>query len=202
MEKLGLSLPVTEKDVKQAYFQRAREAHPDHGGAASEFMEVQRAFEEALEFAKRNGKRLPWIGSQMPIYVAQIEAAEIVEALGGIATVATLDWLEVTVGDDFAQLADRLQAIDLSGRAVTDADLTRLLADPHHLPFLEEINLADTPITDASAMRLMRLPKIERIDLRGTKVGFPLRRQLAKVPGVQHVEGTSRIGEWLRGKGK
>lgn len=163
-------------------------------------MEVQRAFEEALEFAKRNGKRLPWIGAQMPVYVAQIEAIEITERLGGKVSVETLDWLEVTVGDDFAQLADRLKEIDLSGRPLTDNDLTRLLVDPHHLPFLEDVNLADTPITDASAARLMRLPKIERIDLRGTKVSFPLRRQLAHTPGVQQVEGTSRISEWMRGK--
>lgn len=162
-------------------------------------MEVQRAFEEALEFAKRNGKRLPWIGAQMPVYVAQIEAIELVEKLGGKATVETLDWLEATVGDDFAQLADRLKGIDLSGSTVTDADLSRLLVDPHHLPFLEDVNLADTPVTDASAARLMRLPKVERIDLRGTKVSFALRRQLAKTPGVQRVEGASRLGEWLRG---
>lgn len=200
VDKLGLSLPVTEKDVKQAYFQRAREAHPDHGGAASEFLEVQRAFEEALEFAKRNGKRLPWIGAQMPVYVAQIEAIELVERLGGTTAVETLDWLDGTVGDDFAQLADRLKGIDLSGSAVTDSDLSRLLVDPHHLPFLEDVNLADTAVSDASAGRLMRLPKVERIDLRGTKVSFPLRRQLAHTPGVQHVEGTSRIAEWMRGK--
>lgn len=200
VEKLGLSLPVTEQDVKQAYFQRARESHPDHGGAAAEFMEVQRAFEEAVEYAKRNGKRLPWIGSQMPIYVAQREAIERVESLGGRFVVETLDWLEDTVGGDFAPMADRLKSIDLSGCGVGDGELSQLLDDPGHLPFLETVNLAGTTVSDASAIRLTRLPSLRTLDLRGTKVSFPLRRQLAKLPQIEQVEGTSRLGEWLRAK--
>jgi len=198
VERLGLSLPVTEADVKQAYFQRARATHPDHGGAAADFLEVQRAFEEAVEFAKRNGKRLPWIGSQMPIYVAQIEAIELVESLGGAVRTETLDWLEETVGDDFAQLADRLKEVDLAGRPVGDAELGQLLADPAHLPFLEAVNLAGTAVSDASAVRLMRLPSLKRLDLSGTKVSYGLRRQLARTPGVEHVEGASRLGALLR----
>lgn len=198
VKRLGLSLPVTEQDVKQAYFKEAQRAHPDHGGAASDFIEVQRAFDEAVEFAKRNGKRLPWIGAQMPIYVAQIEAIELVEQWGGAVETETLDWLEGTVGDDFAQLADRLKGIDLSGRPVGDAELTQLLADAPHLPFLESLNLADTRVSDASAMRLSGLASLKRLDLRGTKVTFPLRRTLARKPGMEHVEGTSRVGEWLR----
>lgn len=200
VEKLGLSLPVTEQDVKQAYRQKAQQAHPDHGGTASEFIEVQRAFDEAVEFAKRNGKRLPWIGAQMPIYVAQIEAIGLVEQWGGTVETETLDWLEDTVGDDFAQLADRLKAIDLSGRPVGDRELSQLLAEAPHLPFLESINLADTPITDTSAARLMRLSSLKRLDLQGTKVTFPLRRQIAKLSHVQHVGGLSRVGEWMRRK--
>lgn len=200
VEKLGLSLPVTEQDVKQAYHKRARETHPDHGGAAADFMEVQRAFEEAVEYAKRNGKRLPWIGSQVPIYVAQREAIELVESLDGRFVVETLDWLEDTVGGDFAPMADRLKTIDLSGCVVGDGELSQLLADPGHLPFLESVKLASTTISDTSAIRLTRLPSLRTLDLRGTKVSFPLRRQLAKLPHVEQVEGTSRIGEWLRGK--
>ncbi|MEO0530191.1 MAG: DnaJ domain-containing protein [Planctomycetota bacterium] len=198
VEKLGLSLPVTEEDVKQAFRKRARETHPDRGGAAAEFMEVQEAFEEAVEYAKRNGKRLPWIGSQVPIYVAQREAIELVESVRGRFVVETLDWLEDTVGGDFALMADRLKSIDLSGCVVGDGELSQLLADPSHLPFLETVNLADTRVSDTSAIRLTRLPSLRTLDLRGTKVSFPLRKQLAKLPHVEQVEGTSRLGEWLR----
>lgn len=198
VERLGLSLPVTEKDVKQAYFQRAREAHPDHGGSTSDFLEVQRAFDEAVEYAKRNGKRLPWIGSQVPVYVAQRDAIELVERCGGTFVVQTLDWLEGTVGEDFAAMADRLQQIDLSGRPIGDAEIVELTADAAHLPFLETLNLADTRVGDAGAMRLSRLASLKRLDLRGTRVSFPLRRQLARLPGMEHVEGTSRLGELFR----
>ena len=199
VERLGLSLPVTEQDVKQAYFQRAREAHPDRGGSASEFQEVQQAFNEAVEYAKRNGKRLPWIGSLAPIYIAQLDAIELVERCGGTFVVETLDWLEGTVGEDFAAMADRLKSIDLSGQPVVgDAQVMELTADAANLPFLEALNLADTRVGDRGAMRLSRLPNLKRLDLTGTKVSFSLRRQLAKLPGMEHVEGTSRLREWLR----
>ena len=200
VRKLGLSLPVTEGDVKQAYFQRAREAHPDHGGQVSDFLEVQQAFDEAVEYAKRNGKRLPWIGAQMPIYLAQRDAVELVERLGGTLVIDSLDWLEGTVGSDFSQMADRLTTIDLSGRPVSDDDIRELTTDPAHLPFLESLNLADTQVGDAGAMRLTRLHSLKTLDLRGTKISFGLRKQLAKQPGMAHVEGLSRLGEWLRKK--
>ena len=151
VEQLGLQLPVTEADVKQAYFKQAQAAHPDHGGKAEDFLKVQHAFEEALEFAKRNGKRLPWIGAQMELYVAQREAIERVEEWGGSVGVESLDWLQETVGGDFTQLADRLKSIDLSGRPVADAQLVELLGEPKLLPYLETVSLASTGVTDAGA---------------------------------------------------
>lgn len=192
VERLGLQLPVTEGDVKQAYRMKAQEAHPDHGGEVSDFLEVQRAFDEAVEFAKRNGKRLPWIGAQMPVYVAQRDAIALVEELGGKFVVESLDWLEGTVGSDFAQMADRLTSIDLSGSAAGDADLASLLSDAPHLPFLESLNLSGTRVTDTSAVRLARLPSLKTLDLRGTQVTYGLRKQLAKQPGMVRVEGASR----------
>lgn len=197
VEKLGLALPVTEADVKQAYFKKARTTHPDHGGNAEEFLALQQAFEEALEFAKRNGKRLPWIGAQIEQYVAQTNAVERVEALGGKAYIERLDWLNDTIGDDFAQLADRLVTIDLAVRAVTDADLAKVLAKPSDLPYLQTLNLRATQVTDAIAERLHRLPSLHVVDLRETRVSQAERRRLAKKPGMERVEGLSRWGGWF-----
>ncbi|MEQ8849496.1 DnaJ domain-containing protein [Botrimarina sp.] len=199
VDKLGLALPVTEADVKQAYFRKAQKAHPDHGGNAEEFREVQEAFEEALQFAKRNGKRLPWIGAQIEQYVAQTNAVELVESLGGRAYVERLDWLNETIGDDFAQLADRLKSIDLALSAATDADLARVLGKPSDLPYLETLNLRDTAVTDQLAERLHRLPSLRIVDLRGTRFSQRERRRLAKKPGVERVEGLSRWGGWFGG---
>ena len=198
VDRLGLSLPVTENDVKQAYFREVQAAHPDHGGAVSDFLEVQRAFDEAVEYAKRNGKRLPWLGAQVPVYVAQRDAIELVQSWGGASVVSTLEWLEGTVGEDFAQIADRLVSVDLSGRPIGDEELAQLTADGHHLPYLEHLDLSDTRITDAGAMLLTRLQSLKRLDLRGTAVSFSTRRRLTKSPGMEHVDGVSRLGEWLR----
>ncbi|MEM6798600.1 MAG: J domain-containing protein [Planctomycetota bacterium] len=198
LKTLGLSLPVTVDDVKQAFYARARVAHPDHQGNAEQFVEIQQAFDEAVEYAKRNGKRLPWLGAQLPIYVAQRRVIELIEELGGTIEVQQLDWLEDTVGEDFAQLADRVTAIDLAGLPVTDEHLNQLTEDAEGLQFVEAMSLADTAITDASALRLTRVVNLRRLDLRGTDVSYALRRQLAKLPGVERVEGASRWSELFR----
>ncbi|MGL4511697.1 MAG: hypothetical protein ACRCT8_01290 [Lacipirellulaceae bacterium] len=189
LAKLGLSLPVTEADVKQAYFARARETHPDHGGSAAAFVEVQAAYQEALEYAKKRGKRMPWLGSQMAPYLATREAVELVERCGGRATVEQLDWLNDTVGEDFAHLADRLVAIDITNATFGDAELRALLEQSEGLQFLESLSLAGTRVTDDGAMRLAQLTSLKRIDLRDTQISAAMRRRLARQPGVERVEG-------------
>ncbi len=200
LKSLGLSLPVTVDDVKQAFYVKARETHPDHRGDPAAFMEVQQAFDEAVEYAKKNGKRLPWIGAQLPVYLAQRQVLELVDALGGSAEVQELDWLEDTVGEDFAQLADRITRIDLSRREVSDEDLNKLTDEVEGLQYVESFSLADTAITDHSATRLTRLVNLRWLDLRGTDVSYALRRRLSKLPGMQKVEGASRWSEFFRGK--
>ncbi|MEM8865950.1 MAG: hypothetical protein AAGF31_10450 [Planctomycetota bacterium] len=197
LKRLGLSLPVTVDDVKQAFYARARESHPDHKGEASDFREVQEAFDEAVVFAQRNGKRLPWLGAQLPMYVAQREVVEIVEQLGGTVSVQELDWLEDTVGQDFAQLADRLVKIDLSGLPVGDAEFDQIMENSEGLQYLETLLLADTALTDAAAIKISRLVNVKHIDLRRTDVTYGLRRQLGKLPGVERVDGMSRWSELL-----
>jgi curved DNA-binding protein CbpA len=45
---LGLQLPCTENDVRQAYRQQARALHPDAGGDPRAFVALRAAYEEAL----------------------------------------------------------------------------------------------------------------------------------------------------------
>jgi hypothetical protein len=194
---LGLSLPVTEADIKQAYFARARETHPDHGGSAEAFIGVQAAYKEALDYLSTRGKRLPWLGSQMAAYLATREAIDLVHAWGGTATVEQLDWLNDTVGDDFAHLADRLVAIDLSNAAVGDAELRTLLEHADGLRFVESLSLARTSVTDDGVIRLAQLTSLKRIDLRGAPVSAAMRSRLARQPGVERVEGARSFWEKL-----
>ena len=197
VRKLGLSLPVTEGDVKQAYFAKARAAHPDHGGDVAEFRELQRAFDEALKFAERNGKRLPWIGAQMPIYVAQVAAVELIEGWGGSAKIQSLDWLEDTVGEDFVAMGDRLTEIDLSGCGVGDEQIAQLATEAETLPFVETLNLANTGVTDDGIRSLPRFGSLRVIDVRGTSVSGAMKKQLSRQPGIEKVEGLSVLGSWL-----
>jgi hypothetical protein len=203
LERLGLQLPVTEKDVKQAFYARVKQVHPDARGDTGQFMEVQQAFDEAMEFAKRSGKRLPWLGTLMPYYVAQRQVADTVRDLGGTVQIDELDWLEDTVGEDFAHLADRLTEIDLEGQDFGDEELEELLADPNGVEFLEVLRLADTQITDAGAMQLTRAKNLKHIDLRGTAVSASMQDRLAKLPGMVSVAGSSlwqRFWRWITGR--
>ena len=54
---LGLSLPCSEEDLKQAYRQRAKLLHPDHGGDRRRFLYLQQHFEQALRHV--SGTRSP-----------------------------------------------------------------------------------------------------------------------------------------------
>ena len=199
LKRLGLSLPVTVEDVKQAFYARARETHPDHRGSASDFKEVQEAFDKAVEFAERNGKRLPWLGAQLPAYVAQREIVDLVERWGGKVVVKQLDWLEDTVGEDFAQVADRLVELDLSGLAIGDEHLEQIAAEEEGLAFLESCLLTDTEVTDQGMLALAKVTNLKRLDLRGTDVSFSMRRRLAKLPDMKKLEGATRWSELFRG---
>lgn len=195
---LGLSLPVTPKDVKQAFRIRARQTHPDHHGDAAEFRRVQEAFDEALAYAEKNGKRLPWLGAQMSQYVAQRAVQESVEAWGGACRMEQLDWLEDTVGEDFALLADRLREIDLTDCDVGDAQISTLLADADALRYLEVLKVAGTRATDASLVRVFRVSGLHHLDVRRTRVSSGLIHRLRKHGSIRTVQADPLWKRWLR----
>lgn len=49
---LGLELPCTEDEVKQAYREKVKSLHPDLGGDQKRFLQLQTYFEEALELIR------------------------------------------------------------------------------------------------------------------------------------------------------
>ena len=53
LRALGLSLPCTEDDVKQAYHRRAEALHPDRGGDIQRFLLLQRQLEQSLYFLQQ-----------------------------------------------------------------------------------------------------------------------------------------------------
>jgi hypothetical protein len=56
---LGVSPTVTQTGLKRAFRSRALETHPDRGGTAEAFRELQRAFEEAQRRIARPRKKKP-----------------------------------------------------------------------------------------------------------------------------------------------
>ncbi len=197
LARLGLSLPVTPDDVKQAYREKVMQAHPDKGGDAKQFQALQDAFDEALTFAQRNGKRLPWIGLQMPLYVAQREILQLVESWGGSVEVQHLDWLEDTVGSDFTEIADRLVEIDLSEREVGDREMIELAEHSEGLQYLEVLRVTNTNVGDTGILKVTASSNLRYLDLRGTQVSQPLRQKLSQLPQMSRVEGVASWRDWL-----
>jgi hypothetical protein len=52
IRSLGLELPCTEAEVKQAYRRLAETLHPDRGGDRQRFLLLQGEFEAAIEFVR------------------------------------------------------------------------------------------------------------------------------------------------------
>jgi hypothetical protein len=56
-EILGISQGASPQEIKRAYRERALEVHPDRGGSAEAFRNLQRAYDEALVRAARPSRR-------------------------------------------------------------------------------------------------------------------------------------------------
>ncbi len=50
---LGLRLPCTEEEVKQAYRNKVKHLHPDRGGDKRKFLKLQACFEESLALVRQ-----------------------------------------------------------------------------------------------------------------------------------------------------
>src|SRR5262249_32900126 len=147
MITLGLLPPYTLDDVKSAYRAKVLHTHPDRGGATADFLKIHEASEGAVEYVWCCGDRRKWIATQVECHLRQREAAAEIERLGGQVEFEELDWLQRSVGD-FALLADRLRVVRLRNTAADDAFLTFLAEQPCRTPYLCELDLASTRITD------------------------------------------------------
>ncbi len=54
IQMLNLSWPCTEAEVKSAYRKLAKSTHPDGGGSEEQFLELQQAYEQALQLCRRH----------------------------------------------------------------------------------------------------------------------------------------------------
>ena len=196
MVTLGLLPPYTLNDVKTAYRARAMESHPDRGGDAVDFVRIHEAYKQAMEYVQVIGDRRKWIAEQVDCYLRQQEVAAEVAKLGGQTYFEEVPWLKGYVGD-FALLADRLRRIHLQNTSAGDAFLTFLMQPPR-APYLVELNLAGTLVTDDGLQVLTESELLRRLDLSRTRVtsrGFE--SLVHSLPSLESVGvAGSKIG-WL-----
>jgi hypothetical protein len=197
MATLGLLPPYTLGDVKAAYRAKALETHPDRGGTSADFIRIHEAYKRAMEYVEFTGDRRKWIADQVECHLRQLEVAAEVEKLGGRTAFEEVGWLQHHVGE-FAQLADRLRVINLQGTAADDAFLTFLAGRPLRTPYLIELNLAGTQITDNGLQALAGFDLLRRLDMSGTRVtnsGF--QAVVESLPALEWVGvAGSKVG-WL-----
>ena len=204
MVRLGLAPPYTVDDVKAAYRDQAKRVHPDHGGSAQEFLALQEVFEQAQQYLSFRGDRRQWIAKQMDGYLGLRILVEHLEELGAEATSNAIDWLEKSFGD-FAQLTETVIGIRLENSSSAD-ELIRLLVDQQAIlseltrlelpgcqvsdeailllePFeqLRHLDLTNTPVTSEALWIVDTILGLDSIELKGTRVGWWMRRKVAKV---------------------
>ena len=169
MVTLGLLPPYTLSDVKSAFRVKALETHPDRGGAKADFMRIHKAYNQAMEYLQITGDRRRWIADRVECHLRQQEVAAQVERLGGQTEFEESDWMIPCVGD-FVALAVRLCVIKLQNTAADDAFLAFLAGKSPRAPYLTDLNLAGTPITDEGLQELTGLRQLRRLDLSGTSI--------------------------------
>jgi hypothetical protein len=156
-------------DVMTAFRLKALETHPDRGGTKADFMKIHDAYHQAVEFVRFGGDRRRWIADQVECHLRQQEVVAEVERLGGGTEFQEPDWMRPCVGD-FVALADRLCVVKLQNTAADDAFLNFLGGPTPRAPYLTDLNLAGTRVTDKGLQELTGLSLLQRLDLSGTRV--------------------------------
>jgi hypothetical protein len=162
---------VTAEDVKQAYLAKALTMHPDRGGDPGQFIQLQRAFEEANEFVRFKAGKLEWLASKVEAYAQQQDVVTETIERGGEVEMEETDWLRKSFGEDFGHVADKLVSVRLHGPAADDVFAILLGFRAESLPDLAVLDLAGGSLTDEGLLQLKGLKNLRSLDLRGTAVG-------------------------------
>ncbi len=200
MVTLGLAPPYAIEDVKQAYRDKVKDAHPDRGGSVAAFNEIQQAFERAQAYLEFRGDRRSWIAGRMARYAELQRAIERLEKLGAAVTTFAPAWLEQSFGD-FAQLTETVKAVRLQGPADGDVVIASLMGDLPSFRELETLALPKCWVSDQSVLSLAPLQQLKHLDLSGTQVTALMLDIIDEIDSLEtlNLDGT-KVG-WLAKRG-
>jgi hypothetical protein len=198
MVTLGLAPPYTLDDVKQAYLEKAKTAHPDRGGTASDFALLQDAFERAQEYISFRSDRRAWIASQMERYIALEKAINRLRQLGAEVTTDSYDWMQQSFGD-FAQLTESPLCVRAAGAANGDELIAAMVADHGPLHELREIELPGAKVSDDAVLTLRVFTMLRRLDLSGTDITERALEIVDDLPALEAFEvDDTQLGWWKK----
>jgi hypothetical protein len=197
---LGILPPYAIEDVKRAYLEKVKNAHPDHGGNRSDFEKIQHAYEQALEYLRFRSDRREWIAARMEEYLAVVALLERLQSLGADADTVMPDWVKRSFGD-FADLTEAITSIRLVDSDKVSNLIDALVRDQAILPALGRLDLSGCPIDDAMVFQLRVFKRLNHLNLSRTAISD---RSLAIVEWLPalvdlKIEGTS-VGWWAQFK--
>lgn len=199
MVTLGLLPPYSAEDIKAAYFEKARAAHPDRGGTAQDFVRLQDAYQKAVEYAGLRASRMHWLGAWTERYATQQSLVEAIEQLGGRVIVEPAGSITASIGEDFAHILDQVSGVELKGRKIDANAIDFLLSQRPLLINLRTLDLSGSRVSDVAVARLAVLEKLQRIDLSDTPVTYSGIEPLVRLPYLEELklDGT-QVGWWRK----
>jgi hypothetical protein len=200
MVVLGVAPPYGEEDVKQAYFAKAKELHPDHGGNAHDFDGLNKAFQQAQQYLEFRTNSRGWIAKQMDGYLQSRQLIDQLEKCGAVVETQMIDWLERSFGD-FAELTDAIVGIRLENSPNAEQMIDVMLANQSALERLVRLELPGSPITNEMAYNLTTFQQLHHLDLSGTEVTKSALEILDYLPALEVFDvSNTHVGWWARKK--
>jgi hypothetical protein len=197
---LGLLPPYTMDDVKRAYREKVKDAHPDRGGDRDSFDRIQRAYEEAGAYLKFRADRRLWIAARMDEYLGVVSLIERLTALGAKVDSSTLDWVKRSFGD-FANLTESIAGIRLTDSQNAAELVDLMIQELSSLPGLKRLSLAGSNVDNLLALELRVFKSLAELDLSRTPITDRALTVVEFLPDLVklNIEGTS-VGWWARHK--
>jgi DnaJ-class molecular chaperone len=200
MVVLGIAPPYVEEDVKQAYFAKAKELHPDHGGNAHDFAALHEAFQQAQQYLEFRKDSRGWIARQMDGYLHSRQVIEQLEKCGAKVETNMIDWLQRSFGD-FAELTDAIIGVRLENSQHAEQMIEVMVTNHAVLDKLTRLELPGCQLGDEMALQLATFQQVQQLDISGTQVTKAVLELADALPALVSFDVTgTNVGWWARKK--